>query len=82
MPQGRQFDDPRFLGQYRLVRSTLDLVLEMFFFLFCVFLKEKWGPNGTTTKHFRIKLTRSRTVLGPRIRGYPGEYCCSCLSSL
>ena len=43
MPQGRQFDDPRFLGQYWLVRSTLDLALKKFF-LFCVFLKEKWSP--------------------------------------
>ena len=81
MPQGRQLDDPRFLGQYWLVRSTLDLALKKFFFILCLSQREM-EPNGTTTNHFRIKLTRTRTVLGPRIRGYPGEYCCSCLSSL
>ena len=81
MPQGRQFDDTRFLGQYRLLRSTLDLALKMFFFILCLSQREM-EPDGTTTNHFRIKLTRTRTVLGPRIRGYPGEYCCSCLSSL
>ena len=42
MLQNRQFNDPRFLGHYWLVGSTLDLALKMFF-LFCVFLKEKWS---------------------------------------
>ena len=58
MPQGRQFYDPRFLGLYWLVGSTLDLELEMFF-LFCVFLKEKWSPM----KQRQINDLRSLKIL-------------------
>ena len=50
MPQGRQLDDPRFLGQYWLVRSTLDLALKKFFYF--VSFSKRNGAQWNNDKSF------------------------------
>ena len=51
MLQDRQFNDPRFLGHYWLVGSTLDLALKIFLFYFVSFSKRN-GAQWNNDKSF------------------------------
>ena len=64
MLQDRQFNDPRFLGHYWLVGSTLDLALKMFFY-FVSFSKSngaQWNNDKSFTDQAEPDLNRSRST--------------------
>ena len=65
MLQDRQFNDPRFLGHYWLVGSTLDLALKIFLFYFVSFSKRngaQWNNDKSFTDQAEPDLNRSQST--------------------